>query len=175
MLFLYWEIGKAILEKQEKDGWGTKVIERVARDIQNEFPGVEGFSKTNIGRMRAFYLSCSIYPQAVGKLEKLPFFSIPWGHNVAILENLKTPEERHWYANMVISEGWSRSALIDSIKAKSFKRFGKAVTNFRERLPSSQSRLARDSLKDPYVFDFLELREGHLENARPLNIDLLRR
>jgi len=163
MLFLYWELGKEIVQKQEKDGWGAKVIERVARDIQNEFPGMEGFSKTNIGRMRAFYLSCLIYPQAVGKLEELPFFSIPWGHYVAIFESLKTSQERLWYANMVISEGWSRSALLDSIKAKAFKRFGEAVTNFHERLPPSQSKLAQESLKDPYVFDFLELREGHQE------------
>jgi len=82
LIRLYWDIGREVVERQEKDGWGSAVIDRVARDIQNEFPGIEGFSKTNMGRMRAFYLAYSISPQAVGKLEDLPIFNIPWGHNI---------------------------------------------------------------------------------------------
>lgn len=163
LIQLYWEIGKDIVEKQKKDGWGTKVIGRVSRDIQNEFPGIAGFSETNIGRMKAFYLAYSISPQVVGKLEDLPVFNIPWGHNIAIFESVKILDERLWYANMVISEGWSRNALIDSIKIKAYKRYGKAITNFKERLPDPQSQLAQDTLKDPYNFDFLELREKHVE------------
>lgn len=163
MIRLYWEVGKDIVGKQEKDGWGSKVIERVARDLQNEFPGIEGFSRTNIGRMRAFYLAYSIYPQAVGKLVDLPIFNLPWGHNIVLLESLKDLNERIWYANVAISQGWSRYALIDAIKGKLYKRQGKAITNFHARLPSPQSCLAHDTLKDPYNFDFLELTNDHIE------------
>lgn len=102
LIRLYWDIGREIVERQEKDGWGSAVIDRVARDIQNEFPGIEGFSKTNMGRMRAFYLAYSISPQAVGKLDELPIFNIPWGHNIAIFEGAKSLDERLWYVNMVI-------------------------------------------------------------------------
>jgi hypothetical protein len=90
LIRLYWDIGKEIIERKEKDGWGSGAIDRIARDIQNEFPGIEGFSRTNMGRMRAFYLAYSIYPQAVGKLEELPVFNIPWGHNIAIFEGVKS-------------------------------------------------------------------------------------
>ncbi len=98
LIRLYWDIGKEIVERQEKDGWGSSVIDRIAKDIQNEFPGIEGFSRTNMGRMRAFYLAYSISPQAVGKLEELPIFNIPWGHNIAIFEGVKFLDERLWYA-----------------------------------------------------------------------------
>jgi predicted nuclease of restriction endonuclease-like (RecB) superfamily len=104
-----------------------------------------------------------IYPQAVGNLEELPIFNIPWGHNIAIFEGVKSLEERLWYANMVIQEGWSRNALIDSIKIKTYQRHGKAITNFHDRLPSPHSKLAHDTLKDPYNFDFLELTREHVE------------
>lgn len=163
LIRLYWDIGREVVERQEKDGWGSGVIDRVARDIQNEFPGIEGFSKTNMGRMRAFYLAYSISPQAVGKLEDLPIFNIPWGHNIAIFEGVKSLDERLWYVNMVIQEGWSRNALVDSIKIKIYKRHGKAITNFQDRLPDPHSRLAHDTLKDPYNFDFLELAREHIE------------
>jgi predicted nuclease of restriction endonuclease-like (RecB) superfamily len=163
MIKLYWEIGQDIAHKQEREAWGTKIVERVAKDLQNEFPGIEGFSRTNIFRMRAFYLAYAIVPQAVGQLENLPVFNIPWGHNAVLLEKLKNREERLWYANMTITEGWSREALIDSIKSKMHKRYGKAITNFHERLPALQSRLAHETLKDPYNFDFLELAKDHIE------------
>jgi predicted nuclease of restriction endonuclease-like (RecB) superfamily len=163
LIQLYWDIGREIVERQEKDGWGTGVVEKVANDIQNEFPGIEGFSKTNMGRMRAFYRAYSIYPQAVGKLEELPIFKIPWGHNIAIFEGVKDLDQRLWYANMVIQEGWSRNALMNSIKIKTYKRYGKAITNFHERLPEPHSQLAQDTLKDPYNFDFLELAREHIE------------
>ena len=163
LIRLYWDIGREVVERKEKDGWGSGVIDRVARDIQNEFPGIEGFSKTNMGRMRAFYLAYSISPQAVGKLEDLPIFNIPWGHNIAIFEGVKFLDERLWYVNMVIQEGWSRNALVDPIKIKTYKRHGKAITNFQDRLPDPHSRLAHDTLKDPYNFDFLELAREHIE------------
>lgn len=112
-----------------------------------------------IGKDIAYIIS----PQAVGKLEDLPIFSIPWGHNIAIFEGVKALEERLWYANMVIQEGWSRSALINSIKTKTYVSFGKAITNFHMRLPDPHSKLAQETLKDPYHFDFLELTQEHVE------------
>lgn len=163
LIQLYWEIGKDVVQRQEKDGWGSKVIEKISKDLQNEFPGIEGFSRTNIGRMRAFYLAYAISPQAVGKLEDLSIFSIPWGHNIAIIEKIKNENERLWYANMTIEEGWSRDELVGSIKRQWFKRYGKAITNFESRLPSPHSHLAQQTLKDPIHFDFLEIKDEHNE------------
>jgi len=96
LIKLYWEIGKEILEKQERESWGSNVLERVARDLQNEFPGVEGFSRRNMFRMRAFYQAYEKVPQAVAQLDDLPIFSIPWGHNALILEKVKNTAERLW-------------------------------------------------------------------------------
>jgi predicted nuclease of restriction endonuclease-like (RecB) superfamily len=163
LIQLYWEIGKDVVNRQEKDGWGSKVIERVAKDLQNAFPGVEGFSRSNMFRMKAFYLAYEKVAQAVRQLEKLSIFSIPWGHNIVILQQLKTEKERLWYANMTIEEGWSREELIGSIKRHWFKRYGKAITNFKAQLPATQSRLAQEATKDPYYFDFLELKDAHVE------------
>ncbi|ADI37899.1 putative uncharacterized protein [Waddlia chondrophila 2032/99] len=94
LIRLYWEIGKEILDRQQKDGWGTSVIERISKDIQNEFPGIEGFSRSNLFRMKTFYLSYEKVAQAVRQLEDLPVFNIPWGQNIAIFEGVKTLEER---------------------------------------------------------------------------------
>lgn len=163
LIRLYWDIGKDIVEKQEQDGWGSKVLEKVARDLQNEFPGVEGFSRTNLFRMKALYSAYAKVPQGVGQLEQLPIFSIPWGHNVVLLESLKQIEARLWYASKAIEHGWSRSMLTIWIENDLYNREGKAITNFKAALPASQSDLAQQSLKDPYVFDFLTLHKEHLE------------
>jgi predicted nuclease of restriction endonuclease-like (RecB) superfamily len=163
MLLLYWEIGREIVERQERDGWGAKVIEKIAKDLQNEFPGIEGFSRTNIFRMRAFYLSYKLVPQAVGQLDQLPIFNLPWGHNVAIFEGVKDLKKQLWYAKMVIEESWSRSSLVEAINKDLYKSHGKAITNFHERLPEPNSSLAQATLHDPYHFDFLELGEEHKE------------
>jgi predicted nuclease of restriction endonuclease-like (RecB) superfamily len=96
LLKLYWEIGREITERQEKQGWGTQVIERLAKDLQNSLPGVGGFSRTNIFRMRAFYLAYQKVPQAVEQLQDLPIFRIPWVHNAVIVEKLTTIEQRLW-------------------------------------------------------------------------------
>lgn len=113
--------------------------------------------------MRAFYLAYKIVPQAVGQLEELPIFRIPWGHNSIIIEKIQNIKERLWYVNMTIEEGWSRQSLLDAIRTSWYKRYGKAITNFDKRLPKPQSNLARDVIKDPYNFDFLELTNEHVE------------
>jgi predicted nuclease of restriction endonuclease-like (RecB) superfamily len=165
LIRLYWLVGKTIVEKQEKSGWGTKFIERLARDIQNAFPGIEGFSRTNIFRMRAFYLAYCNCLTAVGQLENElePFFNLPWGHNFILLDKLKSFEERRWYAQKAMEYGWSRSMLETWIKSDLYKREGRAITNFQQTLPQPQSDLAQQAIKDPYVFDFLTLHEEHLE------------
>jgi predicted nuclease of restriction endonuclease-like (RecB) superfamily len=152
-----------IAEKQEAGGWGTNIVEKLAKDLQNSFPGIEGFSRRNIFRMRSFYLSYQKVPQLVAQIEDLPIFRIPWGHNALLLEKVKNPKERLWYAQQTIQNGWSRSSLEDWIKADLYKKKGKAVTNFTEKLPDPQSRLAQETLKDPYNFDFLSLTDGYKE------------
>lgn len=163
LIKLYWDIGKDIIEKQEQAGWGSKVLERVAKDLQNEFPGIEGFSRRNMFIMRAFYQAYEKVQQAVAQLDNLPIFSIPWGHNALILEKIKDTAERLWYASKVIEHGWSRSMLTVWIENDLYRREGKAITNFKAALTAPQSDLAQQSLKDPYLFDFLTLHKEHLE------------
>ena len=163
LIKLYWEIGGEIVEKQEKEGWGSKVLEKVAKDLQNEFPGIEGFSRSNISRMKAFFTAYEKVAQAVRQFELLPIFDIPWGHNILLLQKLKNNNERLWYASKAIEHGWSRSMLTIWIENNLYKREGKAVTNFKTTLPAPQSDLAQQSLKDPYVFDFLALHKEYQE------------
>ena len=138
LIMLYWEIGKAIVEKQEQEGWGAQIIETLCKDLQAAFPGMQGFSKRNIFRMRFFYREYAKVQQAVGLLHTpingLPISKIPWGHNTVIITKLKNNEERLWYAKQVIEHGLSRAALEDWIKSKAYKRHGKAITNFDKRL-----------------------------------------
>lgn len=183
LIKLYWDIGKAIVEKQEKDGWGSQIIEKLCRDLQNAFPGIKGFSRANIFYMRAFYSSYANtkVQQAVGQFEELPFVKIPWGHNILIMSKVKDVNESIWYAQQVIENGLSRNALEDWINSKAYKRRGKAITNFKERLPASQSQLAQEVLKDPYNFDFLtlssdfkelELEQGLIDHIQKLLLEL---
>lgn len=151
---LYWEVGCSILDKQSLEGWGAKTTERLANDLKSAFPSMKGFSRTNLQYMAQFareYPDPKIVQQLVGQ--------IPWGHNIALLQKLDSLEERVWYAQKTIENGWSRAVLINWIGSGLFKRQGKAVTNFTHTLPASQSDLARETLKDPYSFDFLTLRE----------------
>jgi predicted nuclease of restriction endonuclease-like (RecB) superfamily len=163
MLRLYWSIGKTITEKQEKNGWGTSIIEKLAKDLQNEFPGTNGFSRANVFKMRAFYLAYEKVSQAVRQFDDLPFFNIPWGHNVILITKLKDDNKRLWYAQMAIERGWSRSALETWINSDLYNREGKAVNNFKNTLPEPQSSGAQQALKDPYVFGFLTLHDEHVE------------
>jgi predicted nuclease of restriction endonuclease-like (RecB) superfamily len=175
LVTLYWEIGKAVVERQQAEGWGRSVIGRLATDLQAAFPGVGGFSPSNVWRMRGFYLA---YTAAVTKLAQpvreldgatLPpdVADIPWGHNILLVEKLDDPIVRLWYARMATEQGWSRSVLQMQIEAGAHRRQGKALTNFAATLPAPQSDLARDLLKDPYNFEFLTLaddaQERHLQ------------
>lgn len=171
LIELYWSIGKIIAQRQEESGWGTKIIERLAGDLKKIFPEMKGFSRANVFYMRAFYkayadgkLGAAIVQQPVGQLaDDIPIFSIPWGHNVVLLDKIKDIDTRFWYATKAVENGWSRSALEANIKSKLHRRMGKAITNFQHTLPSTQSQLAQQTLKDPYVFDFLTLRDDYVE------------
>jgi len=171
LILLYWSIGKTIAEKQKDNKWGTNIIEQLAKDLQNTFPDMTGFSQRNVFRMQAFFLAYEKVPQAVAEIADLPIFRIPWGHNAVLLEKIKTNNQRIWYAQKTIENGWSRSMLETWIKADLFNRKGKAITNFNDTLPSPQSDLAQQTLKDPYLFEFLTLQEEHKE--RDLEIGLL--
>jgi predicted nuclease of restriction endonuclease-like (RecB) superfamily len=176
LVLLYWGIGKEILTRQKDDGWGTRVIERLAKDLRSEFPDMQGLSPRNLGYMKAFaeaWPDESILQQAVAKL--------PWGHNVRILDLVKDPEERLWYAQAAIENGWSRNVLVLRIESGLYRRQGKAVTNFHTTLPKPQSDLAQQLIKDPYNFDFLtltseaqerDLERGLLEHLRQFLIEL---
>jgi predicted nuclease of restriction endonuclease-like (RecB) superfamily len=200
LIRLYWEIGRAIAIRQEREGWGSKIVDRLAGDLQKAFPGKAGFSRTNVHRVRAFYLAYSqeltIVPPAVGQLSDpsspilaeadgvhLPqlMAEIPWSHNLVLLEKLKDPNQRVWYARKTLQHGWSRAVLIHQIERDLFAREGQAINNFPQTLPALQSDLAQQTLKDPYVFDFLDLAEqarerelqrGLLEHLRDFMVEL---
>ncbi|MDD5279797.1 PDDEXK nuclease domain-containing protein [Acidithiobacillus sp.] len=152
LVLLYWQIGQDILTRQAAQGWSAKVIERLAHDLRKAFPEMKGSSRANLMYMRAFaeaWPDEQIVQQAVGQL--------PWGHNLVLLTRLKQPEQRLAYAQAAIEQGWSRNVLNIHIETRLLERTGKAVTNFAERLPPPGSDLARESLKDPYLFDFLDV------------------
>jgi predicted nuclease of restriction endonuclease-like (RecB) superfamily len=152
LALLYWGIGRQILVRQEEDGWGSRVIERLAKDLRLAFPEMRGLSPRNLGYMKAFaeaWPDEAILQQLVAKL--------PWGHNVRLIEQVKEPAERLWYAEQALANGWSRNILVMQIDGGLHRRQGKAITNFQSTLPSPQSDLAQQLLKDPYNFDFLTL------------------
>jgi predicted nuclease of restriction endonuclease-like (RecB) superfamily len=161
---LYWRIGCAILARQQTAGWGAKVIDRLGRDLQAAFPGVAGFSPRNLKYMRAF---AEAWPDEA--IVQAVLAQITWYHNLALLEKLKSPDERLWYARAAVEHGWSRNVLVHQVGTDLHARQGKASTNFDRTLPAPQSDLARQMLKDPYSFDFLSLaadaRERDLERA----------
>ena len=164
LVLLYWQIGTDILTRQKEQGWGAKVIERLAHDLRTAFPEMKGFSRSNLLYMRAFaeaWPEPQIVQQAVGQL--------PWGHNLVLLTKLKTADERRWYAAKAIEHNWSRNVLGMQIETRLQERSGAAVTNFEATLPQPDSDLARESIKDPYRFDFLgltdEAQEHEVEHA----------
>lgn len=154
LIQLYWEIGFSILKKQESTKWGSKVIEKLAKDLRSIFPDMKGFSPRNIQYMVTFARE---YPDT--PITQQPVAQIPWGHNTLLLDKLSDSSLRGWYANKTIENGWSRSVLLHWVDSGLHKRQGKAITNFKNTLQTPQSDLANEILKDPYNLDFLILRE----------------
>jgi len=160
LVLLYWQMGQDILERQGREGWGAKVIERLAHDLRSAFPDMKGFSPRNLKYMRSF---AQAWPEA--EFVQAVLAQLPWYHQIALLDKLPDSEARRWYAAKAIEHNWSRNVLVMQIESHARARAGQAVTNFAERLPAPMSDLARESLKDPYRFDFLGLHDDAQERA----------
>jgi predicted nuclease of restriction endonuclease-like (RecB) superfamily len=176
LVLLYWSIGQDLASRFAAEGWGAKVVDRLAHDLQIEFPGVEGFSPRSLKYMRAFAAAWpdqAIVQQVAAQL--------PWGHHMVLLDRLKEPAQREWYLRAAVEYGWSRNILVLQIKSGLQEREGKALTNFQRTLPPPDSDLAEQILKDPYNFDFLtvtkeaherEIERGLLIHLRDLLLEL---
>ena len=169
LIDFYWELGKMITEKEQH--WGDKLIERLAKDLKEEFPDMKGFSSSNLKYCKRFYLfyQVTIGQQVVDQLQSPDSIiqnlttKIPWGHNILIFSKSKDLQEAHFYIRETIENGWSRDTLALQLKSQLYARQGKAITNFRKTLPDPLSDLAQQSLKDPYVFDFLTMTKPYHE------------
>lgn len=167
LIALYWDIGKQIAEKQQASGWGDAVIEQIAKDLSREFQNMKGFSRANLYRMTRFYAFYANQEEFVAQAVR----QIPWGHNILIFQQIKDHSKALWYVRKTVENGWSRNVLAHQIDSRLYERQAEKprIDNFTERLPAPQSDLARETLKDPYVFDFLsvgdEAHERELETA----------
>jgi len=176
LVLLYWTIGRDILAQQQQHGWGAKVIDRLAADLHHAFPEAQGFSARNLKYMRAF---AQAWPEE--EIVQQAAAQIPWFHNCILLDKVKDPAVREWYIRKTVEHGWSRNVLVHQIKSCLHLRQGQALTNFDRTLPTPQSDLAQQVLKDPYNFDFLtlakdaherELERGLLEHLRDFLLEL---
>ncbi len=152
LLLLYWDVGRAILDRQAAEGWGSKVIDRLAVDLRSEFPEMRGFSRSNLHYMRKVaseWPRSAFVQQDVGQL--------PWGHVLLLIDRLDDQASRDWYAAAAFEHGWSRNVLMHQIRNRLDQRIGAAPSNFTEHLPAGDSDLAQQLVRDPYVFDFLDL------------------
>lgn len=173
LIRLYWDIGALIDTRQRHEGWGSAVIPRLAADLRNELPEEKGFSERNIKRMLAFHREYSHLAAQNPSAEKVPqpvapipadlLLSLPWGHHAELMAKVKDLPTRQWYMQAALSQGWSRHTLLAQIDTAAHARQGQATSNFALRLPEPESDLARQALKDPYVFDFLTLEAGFHE------------
>lgn len=194
LIATYWEIGNTILIQQKKQGWGAKVIDRLAHDLHTAFPDMQGLSIRNISYMRAFaeaYPNFLIVQQPAAQLKnnlktnilaqnvivQQPAAQLPWAHHQLILDKLKTNEERFFYISKAVENGWSRNILKIQIENKLYKRQGNSINNFKNTLPASQSDLVNETFKNPYLFDFLamseKIHETDLEKALVTNVKKL--
>lgn len=165
MILMYYDIGNIIIQRQKVEGWGKGIVSKIAVDLKNEFSEVKGFSDRNLGYMMQFakeYANISILQQSVAKL--------PWGHNIALLQRVKEPQKRNWYANKVLENNWGRDTLVQMIKTNLWDRQGHSAHNFSVTMPLPQSELANETLKNPYIFDFLTLTETFTERELELEI-----
>lgn len=176
MLLMYWDIGHSVLNKQTAEGWGARVIDRLSADLRQAFPDMKGFSPRNLKYMRTFaatWADRSIVQELLAQLT--------WYHNIALLEKLSDPNQRLWYARKTLEHGWSRNILALQIEARAISRQGKAQNNFPTTLPPTDSDMAVQVFKDPYLFDFLgtdaprrekELEQGLIDHIQKFLIEL---
>ncbi|MFA5139849.1 MAG: PDDEXK nuclease domain-containing protein [Elusimicrobiota bacterium] len=161
---LYWDIGRMILERQDRTGWGARVVDRLACDLRKAFPDMKGFSPRNLKYMRAF---AAAWPDP--RIVQETLAQITWYQNLALLEKLEDPDARLWYARAARTYSWSRDILVMQIEARVHERQGQALSNFTQTLPPADSDMAAQVFKDPYLFDFLgtadSRRESEVERA----------
>jgi predicted nuclease of restriction endonuclease-like (RecB) superfamily len=160
LIGLYWRIGREILVRQEREGWGGRVVERLASDLREAFPEMKGFSYTNLKYMRQF---ASYWPD--GQIGPLPVGQLPWGHIRCLLDKLDDPAARMWYAQSAVEHAWSRKLLEHHIASRRYEREGKALTNFSRTLPTSDGELVAQIVHEDYNFEFLGL-AGHIKEDR---------
>ncbi|OUJ69070.1 PDDEXK nuclease domain-containing protein [Hymenobacter crusticola] len=158
LLVLYWRIGRLILDQQAQQGWGAKVIDQLAAELQREFPAMQGLSARNLKYMRRFAQA-----YADETFVQATLAQIPWYHHLTLLEKVKDAAMRLLYVEATARHGWSRDVLVHQIESGYHLRQGKAVTNFARILPPADSELAQQTLKDPYLFDFLTLTDNFKE------------
>jgi predicted nuclease of restriction endonuclease-like (RecB) superfamily len=192
LIGLYFIIGQIVSVKQQKLGWGSKVIDNLSTDIKSSFPQLGGFSSRNIKRMKQFYEEyrhISIVPLAVAQLEntkvsppmtrsrndtkshkQLQITQIPWTHNIILIDKIKDIELRYWYMDKILKNGWSKDMLVMMIKNKVHDTEGKIISNFENTMPKDDSDLVRQSFKDPYIFDFLTMDEPFREKELESNL-----
>jgi predicted nuclease of restriction endonuclease-like (RecB) superfamily len=152
MVLLYHHIGQQILKSQKEKGWGSKVIEKLSKDLRSAFPEMKGFSRTNLLYMRKFaeeYSNQQIVQELLGQLT--------WYHNITLIDKVSNKKEREFYMQKAIQNGWSRNTMVMQIENNLYERQGEGVNNFDKRLPNLQSDLAHNMTKDPYIFDFLSI------------------
>lgn len=164
LIKLYWDIGKSIVEKQQKHKWGKSVVEKLAEDLQNEFPGMNGLSSRNVWRMRMFYVEYEKLPPMVAE--------ISWSHNIIIIEKCKDENARKFYIGMSKKYGWTKNVLVHHIEGKSFEKFLLGQTNFDKTLPEKYKHQAKLAVRDEYNFEFLEIGEEH--NERELELAIMK-
>jgi predicted nuclease of restriction endonuclease-like (RecB) superfamily len=193
LLEFYWQLGNDILEKQKNSTWGSGFLAQLSQDLMAEFPDIKGFSRRNLELIRQWYSywssDTSIAQQAVSQLVKAEdnsgtacsaigqqpvaqLLQIPWGHNLKIISKCSSQAEALFYVTNTTKHGWSRSVLVHQIESGLWQREGKAINNFEQTLPAVQSDLAQQTLKDPYLFDFLSLTKDH--NERELEQGLVK-
>ncbi len=162
LLQLYWDIGRQLAQWQKERDWGTAVVEQMATDLQSAYPGIKGFSRPSLFAMRQFY---AFFSPRFGQFEFVsqPVRQIPWGHIRTLLVKVKSVDEALLYAQACVDNGWSRSVLTLQVEQRYHERIGQAASNFAKALPAPQSELVQQSLKDPYVFDFLTLQADAVE------------
>jgi len=164
LVLLYWDIGREIVDRFERGGWGAKVVEQLSHDLKSAYPDMKGFSLRNLRYMRSF---AQAWPDR--EMLQQAAATLPWGHVMVLLDQLSTPQEREWYARAAVEHGWSRNVLVHQIDSRLIARSGAAITNFAATLPSPKSELAQQLTKDPHIFDFLglgnEFAERELEDA----------
>lgn len=191
LLAIYWEIGKTVIDQQNSEGWGTKVIDRLSHDLKAEFPDMKGLSSRNIKYMRAFAEAYPYFTESIEAKSKSDeivqaplaqmdrsintqnmqalLAQLSWYHHITLLDKIKDPDIRLFYILKTIESGWSRNVMVHQIESELHKRQGKIISNFQNTIPPNHSELMQQVFKDPYKFDFIylnkEAKERDLEDA----------